>query len=85
MKEEELTLVKRDALVVLKKDMFELASRQKDDKNRLESRLDAVLRRIDEVSDLHVELNDSINRRMSYAFLLCGFAISFAIVTLLVR
>lgn len=85
MKEESLTIMRSEEMLVLKKDMFELASRQKDDKNRIETRLDALLRRVEEVSDLHVELNDSVNRRMSYAFLLCGFAISFAIVTLLVR
>lgn len=85
MKEQGITFVRDETMTVLKKDMFELASRQKDDKNRIETRLDALLRRVEEVSDLHVELNDSVNRRMSYAFLLCGFAISFAIVTLLVR
>lgn len=85
MKDESLTVVRSEEMLVLKKDMFELASRQKDDKNRVETRLDALLRRVEEVSDLHVELNDSVNRRMSYAFLLCGFAISFAIVAFLVR
>lgn len=80
-----LTVVRDETIIVLKKDMFELASRQKEEKLQLERKIDVLGQRLSTLSDLHMSLNDSLNRRMSYAFMCCGFALSFALTILFMR
>lgn len=80
--------IKKDkdiTLHVLKKDMFELASRQKEIKESHTKERNYIHTRVNDSIDLLMKTSDDLYKKISYAFFFCGFASALSLATLILK